>query len=474
MIQTTRKAGNAKPAEDCRQHLLRRLFVDAPTYRRQHASDLDLSPTCQREAICAFHDRYEAGFPGCYITSNDPRHWNRSRTPKFSAKGFTLYHNHKRVFSHPSLKACRNKLLQLIAHEQYQGDYRLFLADIRNRFPKHPRTQEAAEEFTFEHWWQTCRDNRRKAKYGRKVLSGGLNYDHFLAQLTIDESCLGIDKVLRFTLEPFLIGTLWARGRRVIYLADPRSLERIDTPVMPGPDLVSPEYDQHDQVLVVEFAPETYQDERYGPSFVLLHLAADRKRLIAAAHLAHSPAWYWSVFERETAGGCYHRRHSLCLGNVTSSSDPTESVRALQACENGIRQAMQEAHFFLRRRVELLDEEEPAPLQEPHRVRVLANGEPTDHIAQTIRWVKDPLPVQLRQPRRRQNDTNRTVRPHERQRHYRRQRYGKDRKLVRVIEVPATIVHPELFTGHSGNIDIRIVKREGGTRRRTLAPCTAA
>jgi hypothetical protein len=54
-------------------------------------------------------------------------------------------------------------------------------------------------------------------------------------------------------------------------------------------------------------------------------------------------------------------------------------------------------------------------------------------------------------------DGPRVVRPHERQRHLRRQHFGKRRAQVKVMEVRATIVHRELLTGQPGDIDVRYV-----------------
>jgi hypothetical protein len=87
-----------------------------------------------------------------------------------------------------------------------------------------------------------------------------------------------------------------------------------------------------------------------------------------------------------------------------------------------------------------------------------------DHIEQVIRWVKDPLQrvppqdrVRERGPVERPRRFYRRVRPHERQRHYRRQRFGKGRRQVKVIQIRATIVHREWFHGGPGDIEVRYI-----------------
>lgn len=82
-----------------------------------------------------------------------------------------------------------------------------------------------------------------------------------------------------------------------------------------------------------------------------------------------------------------------------------------------------------------------------------------------IRWVKEPFIPWLsrKRPRRRMSPQRagvriyRTVRPHERQQHYRRQHHGKGRRQVKVVMIPATIVHAAWFNGGPGDIDVRYV-----------------
>jgi hypothetical protein len=444
--------------------------VDGRTFRSQHQADTSFPPDLLPQVVWGFHRRFDKRFPGCYIVSSDPSHRDLARCPRFSRRGlFTAYRQHRPVHSHQYLAACQRGLLRAIARDDFGGDDAAFLDQVRRLRTAQNVAPDGNANDTFDYWWAHCRDAARKEKYGSRVRDGGDEFEGFLGVIHGQDSARWLKdaRTADNAVQAFLIGQLWSRGRRIITIPDATAAEPADSTLVLGPELVSPAYEQHDPLVVVEFGPTAYADRRHGPSFVLLHHSGDRRRIIAAAHVAGTRQLYWSFYERAGAGEPYRRLFAVFTrrdagGLPADIPGRTERVRA---CEQGVAQAMREAHAFVQQRAERLH---AAPLPGPRPRRRHSEGvvihQAADHIDQVIRWVKDPLQplppqdrVRERLPVERARRFYRRVRPHERQRHYRRQRFGKGRRQVKVIEIRATIVHREWFHGGPGDIDVRYI-----------------
>jgi hypothetical protein len=465
---STQNAPASKKAPEKRLTAL--VGVDGRTFRSQHQEDPSFPHDLLPQVVWGFHRRFDKRLPGCYILSSDPSHQDLARCPRFTRRGiFTAYRQHRPVYSHQSLAACQRGLLATVAREDFGGDDAAFLHQVQRLRTVQKVAADPSANDTFDYWWAHCRDAARKDKYGRRVRDGGHEFEGFLGVIHGQDSTRWLKdaKTADNAVQAFLIGMLWSRGRRIITIPDPTAAEPADSALVLSPELVSPAYEQHAPLVVVEFGPAAYPDRRHGPSFVLLHHSGDRRRIIAAAHVAWMRQVYWSFYERASAGEPYRRLFAVFIRRDAGAlpADTPGRTERVRACEQGISQAMREAHAFVQQRAERL---RGAGLPGPRPRRRDREGmvihQAADRIDQVIRWVKDPLePVQPqdrvreRLPVERARRFYHRVRPHERRRHSRRQRFGKGRRQVKVIEIRATIVHRDWFHGGPGDIEVRYI-----------------